>query len=142
VQVTPRLILAFSLLLSGCASAAQEVSFRSTPPGATVTIGTIEVKTPATIFLSLNSDYVARYELEGYEPVAVTLEREFTWVEEATYYHDHWYGRLPMTRTELDIFLLPYRLLVGTAWRFYPEVGVSLVPQDAKTIKAAEPEPR
>jgi len=117
----------FALLtLTACAGAAQEVSFTSTPPGATVTIGTVQIKTPAKVVLNLCSAHVAHYELAGYQSVTVPLEREFTWIEEASYQHEHWYGRLPMTRTELDILLLPYRLVVGTAWRFYPEMGVNL----------------
>jgi hypothetical protein len=117
----------FALLtLTACAGATQEVSFTSTPPGATVTIGTVQIKTPAKVVLSLCTEHVARFDLAGYRSVEVALERDFTWVEEATYTHPHWYGRLPMTGTELDLFFLPYRLLVGTAWRFYPEISVSL----------------
>lgn len=119
----------FALLFqAGCAGAAQHVTLTSDPPGATVTIGTVQVTTPATVVLLLCTEHVARFDLAGHQSVQVALEREFTWVEEATYTHAHWYGRLPMTGTELDLFFLPYRLLVGTAWRFYPEISVSLMP--------------
>ncbi len=124
-----RLCLLAVPLLVNCAGAHQEVSFTSTPPGATVTIGTVQVMTPATVVLPLGTEHVARFELAGYQTMNMALEREFTWVEEATYTHTCWCGRLPMTRTELDLFFLPYRLLVGTAWRFYPEISVSLVPK-------------
>lgn len=71
-----------------CSGPMQEVTFTSTPPGATVTIGEIRVKTPATVALSLDSDHVAH----------------------------------------LDIIFLPYRLLVGSAWAFYLQSDVSLIP--------------
>jgi len=136
------IVLAIVVLVTGCVQVAQEVTFTSDPPGATVLVGTFRAITPVTLALPLNADQRVRFELDGYQPVDVTLEREFTWIEEATYQHDHWYGRLPMTRTELDIFLLPYRLLVGTAWRFYPEVGVGLIPKEAKKMEAAPQERR
>lgn len=123
------LALTLTVLLTACAEVAQEVTFTSDPPGATVLVGTLHATTPATLGLPLDADQRVRFELDGYETVEFTLEREVAWNSGTKYNSDRWYGRI-WTGTELDILLIPFRLLVvGHLWAFYPEIHAILTPK-------------
>jgi diacylglycerol kinase family enzyme len=68
------------LFVTGCASIVsgtkQEVAFRSTPPGATVTVdGENHGGTPMTLKLSRKSRHEVSFALDGYQPYEMSLTK-------------------------------------------------------------------
>ena len=113
------LILAVTVLAYGCGTivhgSRQNVSIGSNPPGATATVGDIKVKTPATVSLAREKDYVVTVESEGYQTGQATINREFNGMATIL-------GNI--------LWLLPgviVDLWAGGAWTLNPEaVNVSL----------------
>ena len=112
-------ILAIAVFGYGCGTIVygtrQNVSIGSNPSGAAATIGDIKVKTPATVSLSREKDYVVTVESEGYERGQAIINREFNgWA----------------TILGNILWLLPgvvVDLWAGGAWTLKPEaVNVSL----------------
>lgn len=86
----PRVRTGIALALSmavvvGCATimhrgGKQWVSITSTPTGATATVNGIkEIQTPGQVKLKRGKDHIVLIEKEGYEPVQVLLDHEFSW---------------------------------------------------------------
>ncbi len=77
------LIVLCVFMFNGCATVTQgttqDVTFSSNPAGAKVVLKSAgdrhEFKTPATIQLSKNKNYVAIFQKEGYETVSYSLVR-------------------------------------------------------------------
>jgi len=124
------LILGAALFTQGCASIVQgprqNFLLDSTPRGMTATIdGLIEVRTPAQISLSRNSDHVIHFSRKGGDSVQVLFARNLT--EFATLGNIAW-----------AIFPgLTIDLLTGAAWELIPyatlediELGRALLPKN------------
>ena len=113
------IILAMAVFGYGCGTiihgSRQNVSIGSNPPGATATVGDIKVKTPATVSLAREKDYVVTVSSEGYESRQTTINREFNGMATIL-------GNI--------LWLLPgviVDLWAGGAWTLNPEaVNVSL----------------
>ena len=78
------MLLAIAVLGSGCGTIVhgtrQDVNILSNPAGATATISGsgLKVKTPATVSLARDKDYVVIVERDGYESGQATINREFS----------------------------------------------------------------
>ena len=113
------IILAMAVLGYGCGTivngSRQNISIASNPSGATATVGDMKVKTPATVSLAREKDYVVTVSSEGYESGQATINREFNGMATIL-------GNI--------LWLLPgviVDLWAGGAWTLNPEtVNVSL----------------
>lgn len=128
IRKTKRTALVYGLtwiltcsFLTGCGSiihgSKQQVSFDSTPRGATVKLANgTRLTTPQTVELRRAEDHTVTIEKEGYEPERITLKRDFNAVATIL-------GNI--------LWLVPgviVDVLVGGAWTLDPDhVTVNLV---------------
>lgn len=88
MTILRRSIVAFTIaaLLTGCGTivhgTTQEVGFSSDPSGANVEVdGLDKGSTPVTVELSRKDTHTAKFELDGYEPYELTINRKTSgWV--------------------------------------------------------------
>ena len=74
-------VLALSFFVQGCGTLThgmrQNITINSRPSGAKVTVGKLNVKTPATVSLARNRDYVVTAKKDGYEDSQTQIVRSF-----------------------------------------------------------------